>query len=188
MSLIRTFIAVELPADVRAALSDLIDRMAARWPERGVRWVKGDNMHLTLRFLGDTDEALVADLDAGLDRIAAGAVPFELRLDGAGCFPNPRRPRVIWAGLDDPEDRLLPLQKQVEQLARACGWEKEKRAFKPHLTLGRVRERTSLPEGDWLATPGQLAFRVEKVQLIESQLKPTGAEYAALHTARLVGV
>lgn len=187
MGLIRTFIAVELPADVRAALSALIDRMAVRWPERGVRWVKGDNMHLTLRFLGDTDEALVPDLNAGLDGIAKGAAPFELRLDGAGCFPNARRPRVIWVGLGDPGDRLLPLQEQVERLARACGWEREKRAFSPHLTLGRVRERTRSPEGDWLAAPEPLAFRIEAMQLIESQLKPTGAEYAALHAVRLTG-
>jgi len=185
--MIRTFIAVEMPADVRAALRGLVERMAPRWPERGVRWVKGDSMHLTLRFLGDTDEALVPELRAGLDEVAEGAAPFELRLNGTGCFPNPRRPRVIWVGLDNPEDRLLPLQKQVERLARACGWERERRPFRPHLTLGRVRDRTRPPQGDWLVAPEEVVFRVEKVQLIESHLKPTGAEYAVLHTARLAG-
>ena len=183
----RTFIAVELPADVRVALRGVIDRMAPRWPERGVRWVKQDNMHLTLRFLGDTDAALVPDLGAGLDEIASVSAPFELRLGNTGCFPKPRRPRVIWVGLEDPADRLLPLQRQVEELARTCGWEKEKQVFRPHLTLGRVRERMRPPGGDWLAAPGPLAFRVEKVQLIESRLKPTGAEYAALRTALLAG-
>ncbi len=163
------------------------DGMARGWRERGVRWVKQDSMRLTLRFLGDADAALVPDLGAGLDEIASVSAPFELRLGNTGCFPKPHRPRVIWVGLDDPEDRLLPLQRQVEQLAHTCGWEKEKRVFKPHLTLGRVRERTRPPEGDWLAPPEQLAFRVEKVQLIESRLKPTGAEYAALRTARLSG-
>jgi 2'-5' RNA ligase len=185
MALIRTFIAAPLPDEVKAALAALIGGMAPRWPDRSVRWVGKDTMHLTLRFLGDTDEALVPDLSADLDRIAGRAPPFALRLAGAGCFPHSRRPRVVWVGLDDLEGRLLPLQREIERLARARGWERERRAFRPHLTLGRVRDRARPPEGEWLASPEALSFQVEQVQLIRSQLKPAGAEYSTLHSAAL---
>jgi RNA 2',3'-cyclic 3'-phosphodiesterase len=185
MSQIRTFIALKLPAEARAALGRLVECMAPHWPERRVRWVKGDNMHLTLRFLGDTDKAQLPSLQAGLERIASQTPAFALALDSAGCFPNARRPRVIWVGLADPDDRLVNLQRQVERLACACGWAPEKRAFKPHLTLGRVREDAPPPAAEWMAAPPVMTVPVTQLQLIESLLKPTGAEYTVRYHARL---
>lgn len=185
MDLIRTFIGVELPGPVRAALADLVDKLTPRWPRRGIRWVKPDNMHLTLRFLGDTETGKLPALRAGLDEVAGGVSPFELQLHGMDCFPNAQRPEVVWVGLQDTEERLLPLQKGVEQMVQSRGWKREKRPFRSHLTLGRVRGRTKPPEGEWMVEPEELAFRVERVHLIESQLKPSGAEYRSLHQTAL---
>lgn len=185
MDPIRTFIAVELPEPVRAALADLINKLAPRWPGRGIRWVKPDNMHLTLRFLGDTEIGKLPVLQAGLDEVVGGVSPFELQLHGMGCFPNAQRPEVVWVGLQDLDEQLIPLQKRVEQMVQSQGWKREKRPFRSHLTLGRVRSRTKPPEEEWMLEPKELAFRVERVHLIESQLKPSGAEYSTLHRAVL---
>jgi len=185
MATIRTFIAVELPAPVRDTLGALVEELAGSWEERAVRWVKPESMHLSLRFLGDTDTEKVRELSAGLDEAVDGVAPFALRVQGMGCFPNPRRPRVIWVGREDPEARLLPLQKAVERRVRSLGWEREKRVFRPHLTLGRVRDRARPPEGEWMREPQAMTFQVDSVDLIESQLKPTGAEYTTLHRAAM---
>ena len=181
----RTFIAIRLSDEVLEALGELSAQVAPAWPEQSVRWARPEGMHLTLRFLGDTEEEQVPVLTAGLDQVAGASAPFALHLAGMGCFPNPRRPRVVWVGLQDSEEELLSLQKAIERLARSRGWEREKRAFKPHLTLGRVRERVSPPAGEWLREPPALSFQVEAIELIESRLQPSGAEYTTLHRAVL---
>jgi RNA 2',3'-cyclic 3'-phosphodiesterase len=185
--MIRTFIAVELPKGVRAALVGSIREVARCWDERGVRWVGEENMHLTLRFLGETDPDLVSALSAGLDRVVGEEEGFELGLGEMGCFPNPRRPKVIWVGLRDEGERLGGLQTRVERLACDQGWERERRVFRPHLTLGRVRERARPPGGEWLRDPERLCFRVERVLLIQSELRQSGAVYTTLHAALLGG-
>ena len=181
----RTFIAIRLSDEVLELLGELSAQVARAWPEQSVRWVKPEGMHLTLRFLGDTEEEQVSALAAGLDEVADASAPFALHLEGMGCFPNPRRPRVIWVGLQDFEEQLLPLQKVAELLARSRGWEREKRVFKPHLTLGRVRERAAPPAGEWMREPPALSFQVEAIELIESRLQSSGAEYTTLHRAVL---
>lgn len=185
MSQIRTFIAIRLPGDVLGALAVLADQLASTWPEGSVRWARPEGVHLTLRFLGETDEERVPALASAMSQAADDVPPFALRLAEMGCFPNPRRPRVIWVGIEDADERLTRLQKGMERLARSLGWEKEKRAFSPHLTLGRVRDRALPPEGEWLLQPPPLSFHVDAVELIESRLKPSGAEYVALHRALL---
>ena len=183
---IRTFIAVRLPPAVLQALGEVSEQVAREWPEKSVRWVRPENMHLTLRFLGDTEGEKVPALGAGLDEVAGEVAPFELQLDGMGCFPNARRPRVVWVGLQDSEERLVQLQKVVERLVRQLGWKREEgRRFRPHLTLGRVRERQRPPAGEWIQVPPSLSFRVGEVELIESRLKPSGAEYTTLHRSAL---
>ena len=144
-------------------------------------------MHLTLRFLGDTDPDLVPALSAELDRVVGEEKVFVLGLGKMGCFPNPRRPRVIWVGLRDKGERLGGLQKGVERLACDHGWEPEKRVFRPHLTLGRVRDRATPPGGEWMRDPEELSFQVERVLLIQSELRRSGAVYTTLHATVLGG-
>ena len=184
---LRTFIAVKPTDDVLAELARLSAGLADQWPPRTVRWVRPQNIHLTLRFLGVTDPDLVPALGAGLDAAAAPAVPFTLRLEGLGCFPNARRPRVIWVGLRDPDERLVLLKEAVERMVRSLGWEGEDRAFRPHLTLGRVRDGARPPSGDWMRQPPDHSFEVGALHLMESRLQPQGAEYATLHSAPLDG-
>ena len=150
-----------------------------------MRWVRSAGIHLALRFLGDAPAEQVAAVRAGLDQVAVQCAPFELHLKSLGCFPNLRRPRVIWVGLEDPEERLGELQKAVEEQVRSLGWEPEERTFRPHLTLGRVRQRQRSPEDTWVQQPPGLGFRAEAIELIQSHLKPSGAEYTTLQRALL---
>ncbi|MFH1570284.1 MAG: RNA 2',3'-cyclic phosphodiesterase [Gemmatimonadota bacterium] len=184
----RTFIAVELPAPVRLALAAMAAELARQWPGDGVRWVGEGSLHLTLRFLGDTAPDQVDALRRGLEQIASRHGPFDLHLAEAGAFPNPRRPRVIWVGLADPEGALGRVQREVERLARSLGWEREERAFKPHLTLGRVRPEARPPQSGWSAAVPAAVFRATGISLMGSRLKPTGAEYCRLHCADLAVV
>lgn len=187
MAVLRTFIAVELPEPVQAVLAKVSRQVAACWPANAVRWVRDEGIHLTLRFLGDTDESRLPELRHGLDQVAAGHPAFELSLAGMGCFPNPHRPRVVWVGVADPEERLPKLQRQVEHLARGLGWEREGRPFQAHLTLGRVREQAGPAPTDWTVPVEPLSFLVDQVALIESRLRPEGAEYHRLHASLLSG-
>ena len=184
---LRTFIAVKLTDDALAALARLSDALAERWPPRSVRWVPPQNIHLTLRFLGATDPDLVPALGAGLDAAASDSAPFMLRLEGLGTFPDLRRPRVIWVGLQDSQERLVRLKEAVDRMVRPLGWEGEDRAFRPHLTLGRVRDGPWPPSGNWMRQPPDCSFEVGALHLMESRLRLRGAEYATLHSAPLGG-
>ncbi len=185
MRALRTFIAVPVPAAVSRRLEECSRTLAGRWPPGAVRWVSPENVHLTLRFLGDTDPDQVAGLAAALRQVASAHRGFVVALDGVGCFPNARRPRVIWAGLSDPELRLDRLQRDVERAVRACGWPREGRAFAPHLTLGRVREGAPAPAGEWLPSIEPAPLPVRELRLVESQLAPAGAIYRTLAAASL---
>lgn len=182
--MLRTFVAVELPEPVRSRLAEVAGALKRQWPADSVRWSRPEGIHLTLRFLGDTRPDQVAGLGEGLDRIAAAQQPFELVLGELGAFPDAGRPRVLWVGLVDPQGSLRLLQRSVEELARSLGWEKERQAFAPHLTLGRVKPKARAPSR-WGAEAPVARFRAEALSLMESQLKPTGAVYVRLHEARL---
>ncbi len=203
--MIRSFIALPLPQVIQAALGEVAQRLAAQ--SQGVKWVKPENIHLTLRFLGDTDPEQVPALAAGLDEIAAQHAPFPLRLGETGAFPNRRspsrvasaaarvqlkgnlraldrpRPRVLWVGLEEEGQQLHHLRQAVEDLALSLGWERNPQQFKPHLTLGRVREGGGVPR-EVPAVPS-LEFQADRIELIESRLKPEGPEYLTLHQAKL---
>ena len=184
----RTFIAVPLPNDVRSQLGVCARRMAAAWPDGTVRWVAADNLHLTLRFLGETAVEDLPRLQAGLDAIGTRHDRFTLTVAGIGCFPNTRRPRVIWAGLEGQQQALGRLQQAVEGMVQGFDWPAESRPFHPHLTLGRVRDGGSgnrpLTES-WAADPPSRSFAVDSLKLIQSVLGPAGARYTTLHVSRL---
>ncbi len=136
---VRAFVALRMGAEVEAAIGDLINHL--REIPSGTRWVSRENLHLTLRFLGDScDRNLLAALDRHLNWIAARTLPFVLSVRGTGVFPNLNRPRVIWLGLTGA--MLLELAQQVEAAARQAGFAAESRPYSPHLTIGRVRDLT----------------------------------------------
>lgn len=188
----RCFIAIDLSAEVRRLLAARLDRLRSLPGQECMRWVQPDSIHLTLEFLGDLPPSRVPDLAAMLDRVCAAQGPFRLRVGGLGCFPDPRRPRVLWVGLQEPTGSLQRLQKAIRTGCADLGLEVEKRAFSPHLTLGRVR-REAGPEavdfasqalgGPEAETAGEMA--AEMVHLYRSDLHPTGAVYTRLHSAAL---
>ncbi len=181
MPVSRAFVAVRVPA----ALGKLSDAMRPLWPTQGVSWVRPENLHLTLRFLGAAEDTQIAALREGLTAVAARHEAFTATVERSGCFPNRRRPKVIWAGVADAAGRLGALQRNVEEVVCAAGWEPEERDFRPHVTLGRVRARVRAPRSEQSGELPRLQVPVKAVELIESILKPTGAEYRTLHRAVL---
>lgn len=186
VSVLRTFIALPLPAEWTSALESVMDNLRAEIPG-GVRWVQPSGIHLTLKFLGSTNTNMVPRILSGLKGTMEGANAAELSLSGLGTFPNSRNPRVLWAGVTGELDVLEDLHVRVETLMAGLGWAAEQRPFRPHLTLGRVRDRAS--QGDrrriataiWDCQMPQLApCRPDTVRLYQSELTPQGAIYSNL--------
>ena len=172
---VRAFVALELDARVREAMgrlqADLRHRLA------GIRFVRPDGIHLTLRFLGETTPAQVERLRPALQEAAAACPAGEARVAGLGTFPERGSPRVLWLSLEVPPP-VFELQAACERAARAAGFEREARPFRAHLTLGRWRDRAPQPE----LPPADLgATRLDALVLFRSELRPDGAVYAPIH-------
>lgn len=189
---LRLFIAVELSAEVRQALARLQQDLQRQLPPKVVRWTNADGVHLTLKFLGDTPESRVAAITQGITSAAAGFAPFELRVAGLGCFPNPRQARVLWVGVPDVPKALAGLQRAVDLQMARLDFPRETRPFSPHLTLGRVNDRSSSAERQALAgllmrkQVGDLGtVSVQEVVLFQSELRPGGAVYTELARSRV---
>jgi 2'-5' RNA ligase len=132
----RLFVAVPLSEPARAAVADVVERIRAGEPEgRGVRWVRLDGLHITLRFLGPTAESRVADVAAAVTEAATGVEPFSIRIAGADAFPPVGRPRTLWLDLDRGVDELANLAARLDDALAGGGWERERRPFRAHLTL-----------------------------------------------------
>ena len=190
MSLVRAFIAVELPIELRQAACTATSKLRTEIGEL-VRWVPIENMHLTLKFLGDVSpsnmEMLSQMLRAETDLVHC----FDLRFSGLGSFPSPKRPRVIYVGIQAPA-ALETLQRGIESASRRLGYESEDRGFSPHLTIGRVRQNVSAAEQQAIRRTLEStkidslgSARVDSVQLFKSDLRPTGSVYIRLFSAPL---
>ena len=186
METIRTFLAISLPDSVCSALAILSQSLATQMPRGSVRWVKPDRMHLTVRFLGDTAVSKLPQISSSLDIITKQHPSFSLQLSHLGCFPNERRPRVIWVGLQGETDALVSLKRDVDQALAPLGWEVEKRPFRAHLTLGRVKDARKLAGIKWGVDVEKLNVPVTAVKLIESQLRPSGPIYTVRHESKLM--
>lgn len=135
--MIRTFIAAEIPAAVKRNIARDLDRLRILAPR--VKWSHTDNLHLTLRFLGDIPENDLEELFEALREDLAGMQPFALEMTGMGAFPHWRHPRVVWAGCGDGAEDAVALAEAVENVCEDLGYERERRPFRPHVTLGRVK-------------------------------------------------
>ena len=189
-SAIRTFIAVGVPAAAQQTLADAAGQLRAHMPP-AVRWAAPEGMHLTLKFLGNIAPARVAPLRAAIAAAAQETAPFELRLSGLGVFPNPRRPRVLWAGVAGDTDALPALQQSVERASLALGFTPESRPFAPHITLGRVRQNADTSAlrlvGEAIDAAPPLppsSWTVDAVQLMQSVPTPGGMRYVELGAAK----
>lgn len=178
----RTFLAVELPADVKRALASLQEKLRSSGAD--VRWVRPEGIHLTLKFLGEIPPRRVDEIREVVEGMLVMHRPFSLDVRGLGGFPKLSQPRVVWVGLGGEVDRLRALQEDVEKGMNALGFPREERPFHPHLTLGRVRSprrRDRLLERIRSLMDIQLgSFRVETMAQFESELLPSGARYRQL--------
>ena len=190
MSSMRTFVAVEVSESVRSKAADLIERL--RSSDAKVSWVARANMHITLKFLGDLTDDQVAAVCQAVQRAAKEVPAFEFACYGAGAFPNVERPRTVWVGITDGLAPFQTLHAAIDSALLQQGFPAERRGFRPHLTLGRVRSGgvglhalgQQIKEHADL-TVGQSA--VDEVLVLASHLRRSGAEYEVLATARLEG-
>jgi 2'-5' RNA ligase len=192
MGTVRAFVAIPLPAPLLERLDDLQRRLEKLVPRRSVRWVRAAGIHLTLKFLGDTPTARLPAIEQALAAVARNAPACAFTVAGLGCFPNSRRPRVVWVGVEEPTGRLAGLRDAVEEVVTPLGYEREGRAFRPHLTLGRVQRNASRRD---IAEVGEVVARTSvetlgrassaRFALVRSILKPTGAEYTILKEYQL---
>jgi 2'-5' RNA ligase len=147
MPRIRTFIAVEISPSVIGRAGDLIDKLRVAAAE--VNWVRPQQMHLTLKFLGDVPDTETPDICRVVSKVAAGIEPFEVTFRGAGAFPNAKDPRTLWIGIEDGADELKRLAADLEETLKSdLGFAKEQRGFHPHLTIGRVKRELPGSEGE----------------------------------------
>lgn len=185
----RLFFAIELHDALRTALDHAIAPL--RVAEPALAWVPSDKLHLTMKFVGEADDAGAARLAAAATEVAAGHGPFEMILGGVGAFPNFRRARIVWLGVEaDP--RLELLHHDLELACDAAGFEVEGRPFRPHITLARVRTPLSLERARPFARVARrVAYaasqEVRALGLIERTMGPGGSRYSRLHMAPLGG-
>lgn len=190
---LRTFIAFPLSEQLISELDRIQRTLKRRLPDRAVRWVRPSSVHLTLFFIGDVLPEMVDPIKRALGVIAGNAAPFSFVAKGTGAFPNTRRPRVLWVGVDQPEGKpLTVLHGAVNEAMENLGFKPETRPYHPHLTIGRVRRRASgrdvraVSEGMREVRVDRLAqVSVQEIVLFQSVLKPTGAEYSRLATLPL---
>ena len=190
---VRTFVAVFPPPSVAQAIGAALE--ALRAPGDGIAWVRGANLHYTMRFLGELDPRRL-EAARGAVRAAAvarGVAPFSMRLGGPGAFPGPARPRVLWLGATDGAAPLTLLAGALEDALTKTGFGRAERPFTPHLTTGRVREgggeaaREAAARFLAAALPATEAFEVRELQLVASTLAPGGSRYEPLERAVLGG-
>lgn len=183
-SRIRAFVALEIPANWRRGLGELQRDLKIELPGPAYRWVKPEQMHLTLRFFGSISGRDAQAVSEALTAIAAETACMRLKAEGLGCFPNARRARVLWAGLTGELEALGRLHHAIGRATAGIGEPPDERPFTPHLTLARVKDATMAdlrPLNQALNRPFALeSWTVASVRLYRSELGPAGARYELL--------
>jgi 2'-5' RNA ligase len=191
---LRLFVAIAVPEEIKSRLAALQRELRERLGRSSVSWTRPENFHLTLRFLGDVPSNRLDDLTGALAAAAAPQAPLNLTIAGLGCFPNSRRPRVLWAGICDEGGGLAELACRIQVATESFSQQPAEERFAGHLTLGRVRrvdrdgsstidrfiqETAALAVGNW---------RAKTVELIRSELHPAGSRYTTLARIPLAGI
>lgn len=187
---VRTFIAVEVPLEVMSRAIQVSERLQIA--QAKVSWVKADNLHLTLKFLGDVPDNELNDVCAAVKAAAATLSAFEAMIRGVGAFPNVRRPRTIWLGVEKGRDQLIELFEAIEDHLHPLGFRRDGRRFRPHLTIGRVRSITAANEelAELIQKRAETEFGmiiVDEITVFSSLLTPQGAVHHPLGHGPLAG-
>ena len=186
----RVFCAVELPEVVRARLEDHVQRLRKEVPDAAASWSRVENIHLTLKFFGNVEVKRIERISEAAERVVGEFSTFQIGVGETGVFPRPSRPQVLWIGVNDPSDQLTALQEKFEDECAAEGFAKEDRAYRPHLTIARLRR----PEGARHLAEAHLQMKFEPVDVevkelvvFRSELSPKGSKYTVISAADLRG-
>jgi 2'-5' RNA ligase len=191
MSLIRSFIAIELPPELKKELTKVETQLKINSPPV-IKWIEPGSIHITLKFLGETSDAILDDLILAMEESVVGVSPFKLDVRQLGAFPGVDRPQVIWVGVSGEMEKLKQLQKNLEKNTEQLGFKRESRTFSPHLTLGRVRDgarpddiqRISKLLNETVFTALH-NINVNQINLMKSVLTPTGAIHTFIGSTKL---
>jgi 2'-5' RNA ligase len=184
---LRVFCAVELPDEVRSRAAERMRRLRAEFPGVRASWEKPEKLHITLKFLGEIEPARVEALSNAAARAVADIEPFELTVNEPGAFPPHGQPRVLWLGIRDDSGRLAFMQRALETACAAAGFGRESRAFKPHLTLARLRSphgARELADAHRESPFEPQTFKVSELVVMRSELGPRGSRYTPLSRHR----
>ena len=184
----RTFIAIELPPDIRHRITEHIVQLRTAFPQVRASWSRAHNLHLTLKFLGDIPVSRIPSLSDACDEAARQIAPFELLVKGSGTFPPHGKPKVLWIGIEDAaassrSKGLLSLHSALEDQCAAAGLAREPRAYHPHLTIARLREAKDsrpLAEQHKQIDFAPQTFAVTEIVLFRSELSSQGSKHTAL--------
>jgi len=179
----RVFCAFELPESLRVRIKEHAKRVREAVSDAAASWSRPENIHLTMKFFGNVDQAKTPLISEVLARVAKEFSPVKIAVGGTGVFPRPSRPQVLWIGIDDRTDALAKLQKRLEDECAREGFPQEDRAFRPHLTIARIRK----PQNANRLAEAHLRFEFARVELIlnelvlfRSELSPKGSRYTPI--------
>jgi len=179
----RLFIAIELPTNVRHKISQHIDQLRRELPDVRASWTRENNLHLTLKFFGDTQIGKVELLSQALQRAANRVPAFQIAINGCGAFPPRGKPNVLWIGIQDPSSALQQLYESLEDECVKAGFARDLRSFNPHLTIARIRHPQNsrrLAELHQRTDFDSLLVKVEDICLIRSELNSEGSRYTVI--------
>ena len=184
------FCAIDLPDVVRGRLEDHVSRLRKQVPEVAASWSRVENIHLTLKFFGNVEVTQIQKISDAAERVAKQFSSFQIAVGETGVFPRPSRPQVLWIGVNDPSGQLASVQERFENECEAEGFAKENRAYRPHLTIARLRN----PEGARRLADAHLEMRFEAIDLkvrelvvFRSELSPKGSKYTKISAADFRG-
>lgn len=172
----RCFVGVDLPDSIKEEIYNKLRELQKKYTD--FKWVPRENLHITLKFLGEIEEKLGAELRKNLQLISKEIKPFKLKIHGFGGFPSLRSPRVLWIGVEDKEDQLKKIHLRIEEISRKFGIKGENRDFSPHLTVARIKTFIDLRGENFPKIEKE--FWVSSFTFFESILKPEGAMYKVI--------
>jgi 2'-5' RNA ligase len=179
----RMFCALELPESLRSRIREHAQRVREAVPEATASWSRPDNIHLTVKFFGNVDQAKILGISAAAERAVKGFSAPQIVVGGTGVFPKPNRPQVLWIGIHDPSGTLSKLQQRLEDEFAREGFPKEHRAFRPHLTIARIRKpqyANLLAEAQLQTEFAAVEVTLNELVVFRSELSPKGSKYTAV--------
>ena len=182
MAAVRTFVAITLHGSLHNTLSEIVSKLSSA--NAKVKWVKPENVHLTLKFLGNVEEERLPEVFSACERAAEGVSPIDLEMRALGCFPDTKSPRIVWLGIERGVEAVKRLQERVENEFTAVGFSREEKAFKAHLTIGRVKGKQGMSRLCRLLEEERNIFvgvmHAEKISVMKSKTLPAGPVYSEM--------